>query len=866
MGSDSLWPWTLGASAVVLCLLTYSPASAETTHKFNIPAQDLRSALYQFSLQSGQQLAYAGPEVSGRRSRALKGSFSTADGLKRLLEGNHLAFAFRESGIITLTVERPTPPAPTPRPPTPVQKAAEAGPAIVIVMATRKPTKLKDVPAGGEALRIEQLGESGIATLADVPKAVPTLSIIQGDSPANSALAIGGIGTVAFSIAVQPSVSVQVDEVPVAFQARNFIDLPDIERIEVLRQPQNPLYGMTSSAGTIAIFTGYPKDKFTLSASTLTTSDDETQASVSVAGPLLKTLSYRLSTSVSDYPGPVDNLTLGKRVDGKRDASYRLKLKWLPEPATSILLTTWRDRNKSTCCAYTYAAVPTNAVLDPDGGPVSSPQSVFLNGIRPGESNATLRQDTPTFANILDAGASLKIDHTLKDGSRLISLTSTDSFLMNDQIDSDAGILPDYAVRQIAAGQVSQAAYNQLITLEPHFLDYPGQGNVQFGTFKSRADIEELRFVSPPSQRLRYLFGAFFSSANNSLDRARGPVFIPQRWNATSSTEEAATFAQVDWSAAPKTVFSAAVRTQIDRVGYSFDDLLAHGYYSGHETETATTFRLSGQRTVSNDTLIYAAIGNGVKVRAYDLSDGFDQARADKGPIAPERSMAYEMGFRKAFQGGKSSFNVTAFKIDYHDLQTQAIDYATSTFFLTNVDSIHTQGLEVSSNGYLTERWRGTVSASLLDAKIDRYDGADCYPGQTVANGCLGTPGRQDIRDKPLPNAPKVKLNATTDYTFNAGAHGYLKLAAAYRWQSRTGFAMDQDPNAFQKAFGIFDVSASFENPKKHYTLTAFVNNLLNAFYVTTRETGGRTLPYSVIQVPARDAARYAGLRLSVNY
>src|ERR1051325_3129258 len=80
--------------------------------------------------------------------------------------------------------------------------------------------------------------------------------------PANSNVSLRGVGTFAFGIGVESSVAVLVDEVPLAFQARAFSDLPDVERIEVLRGPQSTLYGKSASAGLINIITRGPTESF----------------------------------------------------------------------------------------------------------------------------------------------------------------------------------------------------------------------------------------------------------------------------------------------------------------------------------------------------------------------------------------------------------------------------------------------------------------------------------------------------------------------------------------------------------------------------------------------------------------------------
>ena len=70
-------------------------------------------------------------------------------------------------------------------------------------------------------------------------KIAPSLTVRPAEHPVNANVSLRGVGTFAFGIGVEPSVAVLVDEVPLAFQARAFTDLPDVERIEVryVRQP-----------------------------------------------------------------------------------------------------------------------------------------------------------------------------------------------------------------------------------------------------------------------------------------------------------------------------------------------------------------------------------------------------------------------------------------------------------------------------------------------------------------------------------------------------------------------------------------------------------------------------------------------------
>ena len=73
--------------------LTAAPAADATKMEFNIPAGRADVALKQFSAQSGTAVIFAEDAIEGTRTNALKGAFTPADALDRLLSGTNLKAA-----------------------------------------------------------------------------------------------------------------------------------------------------------------------------------------------------------------------------------------------------------------------------------------------------------------------------------------------------------------------------------------------------------------------------------------------------------------------------------------------------------------------------------------------------------------------------------------------------------------------------------------------------------------------------------------------------------------------------------------------------------------------------------------------------
>src|SRR6186713_549409 len=204
------------------------------------------------------------------------------------------------------------------------QQAGESGSLQleeVVVTAQKREQNVQDVPLAVAVVSAAQIERAGAREFADLQNVSPSLQIRGSDQPINASVALRGIGTFAFSIGVEPSVAVQVDDVPVAFQSRAFTDLSDVQRIEVLRGPQSTLYGKAASAGLINIVTFGPSESFEGNVRVLGTSDEEFVGGIGLSGPIGETLGYRISAQHTTYDGNVENSFNDKNVNGRESTT-----------------------------------------------------------------------------------------------------------------------------------------------------------------------------------------------------------------------------------------------------------------------------------------------------------------------------------------------------------------------------------------------------------------------------------------------------------------------------------------------------------------------------------------------------------------
>ncbi len=527
------------------------------------------------------------------------------------------------------------------------------------------------------------------------------------------------MGTFAFGIGVESSVAVLVDEVPLAFQARAFTDLPDVERIEVLRGPQSTLYGKSASAGLINVITRNPSSTFSFRANALATTDSEYGGNFSVSGPMGQDLGYVLSASYSNWGGNVRNLFSNTEVNGREAFNTRGKIRWEPQSNISFTLSA-NYLNGNTSVGRPFIRIGPGALLR---GTAGLTPAVVFPGVTISPQNQDVSNNYPARTRYWGYGGSLRGEIGLGDLT-LVSITSYDKFRLYDYLDHD--------------DTASTAAVGS---------------NIQVGQFHSRLFTQEVRLLSPSDKPFRYTLGAYYAKVNFERPFLRGPAFSLANWYATSQSRQIAGFAQIDWEFVPKLTATAGGRVQNERIGYTFKDNLAvapnPSFFSGNAEDTAGTYRLGLRYEPTTDLMLFASYSTGYKGQTYDLTTGFNNNRALAGPIKPERSRDKEIGARMQFLEHRLTFNLTYFDTDYTNLQAQTIETladGSTNFRLTNVGGLNTKGVELDSSARVGSDLNLSASATYLDAKYTSFPVGAMLPASDRGAGL------RRIADAPEPD------------------------------------------------------------------------------------------------------------------
>jgi outer membrane receptor protein involved in Fe transport len=231
----------------------------------------------------------------------------------------------------------------------------------IVVTATRRETRLQDVPIAVTPVTAQMIENSGIRDLQDLTSVAPGLVFTNAASETAATARLRGIGTEGSNPGLESAVGVFIDGV---YRARNGValgDIGEISQVEVLRGPQGTLFGRNTSAGLITVRTAGPDlSEFGGSATATFGNYGEQSFSGTVTGPLVADqLGFRLFAASSQRDGFIDLIgpTGARTESNNRDVwTVRGQLLWEPNPDVSLrIIADHAERDEVCCSAKIYS-------------------------------------------------------------------------------------------------------------------------------------------------------------------------------------------------------------------------------------------------------------------------------------------------------------------------------------------------------------------------------------------------------------------------------------------------------------------------------------------------------------------------------
>ena len=124
--------------------------------------------------------------------------------------------------------------------------------------------------------------------------------------------------------------------------------------------------------------------------------------------------------------------------------------------------------------------------------------------------------------------------------------------------------------------------------------------------------------------------------------------------------------------------------------------------------------------------LVYLRAAKGFKAGGFNLTAPAGQEEFDA-----ETAWSYELGFRQSFGEGRYSYGVTAFYVDWEDMQLAQFDAAVGGF-VDNAGEAESQGLELEGQAELVYGFDAFATVALLDTEIQEF--TDSFGSDTSGN------------------------------------------------------------------------------------------------------------------------------------
>ena len=258
----------------------------------------------------------------------------------------------------------------------------------IIVTAQLRAQNPIEVPFALTAYDGEFLRDLGVQEFEELSAFVPGF-LVQNQSPNNPGFVMRGITSDSGAATAEPRVSVYQDGVSISKSRGSYVELFDIERMEIAKGPQSTLYGRGALIGAVNVVQRRAEPSLFEAEARVGAGDlGYRLAEGMINMPLGETSAIRFATRLKSRDGYVENLLGGQDYNSIDTEAFRLSGAFEPTPGLSIdVIANYQTDRASgtpfTSMAYAPADPATGAPLgpiDPWAGAALTPGADFDGG------------------------------------------------------------------------------------------------------------------------------------------------------------------------------------------------------------------------------------------------------------------------------------------------------------------------------------------------------------------------------------------------------------------------------------------------------------------------------------------------------
>jgi len=681
----------------------------------------------------------------------------------------------------------------------------------IIVTAQKRSERLGDVPMSIAALTGERLQEQQVLQVSDLSRVVPGFTYQPSDygTPVYS---IRGIGFRDVAVAVAPTVSVYVDQVPVPYSAETLGAAFDVQRVEVLKGPQGTTFGQNSTGGAINFIAEKPTRTFDAGADVTYGRFQEVDVLGFVSGPLSETFSGRIALRTEQRGDWQISETRPYDTLGERDFSTgRALLDWQPSEVlkAELNINGWIDKSDIQAAQFVRYSPSV-----PKGYPDQAAALSMYQAVPNNPRIADWKPNTSFKRNDNFYQSSLNLQWEISKTMNLTSITAWSEFKQDAPTDPDGTSLGNF-----------------LMTIKAHI----------------QSLSQELRLAGTKSNAIHWMLGLNYEGDQSrddqyGFDYGSNSGIGPLRWhNSDNSNQQTidtkAAFGNIDYALTEAFAFQTSIRYTTANNDFhgclsdpgdgglatAFSLLTVNAIQPGacvtldpatglsvpivqktlHENNLS--WRAGMNWKPDSDQLYYANATKGFKAGSFPTVPGLIPSQFD--PIHQESVLAYEVGFKNNLAHHSLEFSGAVFYDDYRN--KQLIGYVTTAFGnlpgLVGIPKSTVTGAELNLTWKPLSGLELTAGANYLDTRVT----TDFTSNDPFNNSV-------DLKGESFPNAPKWQFLTDVQYSFAISDRlsGFVGGDDAYR--TATTAAFGNSPIFRLPAYGVLDLRAGLKGGNWH--------------------------------------------------
>jgi len=667
----------------------------------------------------------------------------------------------------------------------------------VTVTAQRRVENIKEVPVSVSLIKDEKLDvlNSGGQDIRVLAGKVPSLNIESSNGRTFPRFYIRGYGNTDFTIFASQPVSLIYDDVVLENPILKGFPMFDLDGIEVLRGPQGTLFGRNTPAGVVKFASARPKlNKMEGYVNGSWASYNTVNVEGAVNVPLSSEWALRASTLRQHRDNWVDNVYTHQNdaLEGYNEHAERVQLLYQPS-ATFNALFGLHQRHTTGSARLFRANIIKKGTDD------------FVDGF----DKSILDTNSPNYQHLDSNGGNARLTWDLGD-YKLYSITGYEAvgdYFSRGDIDGGhvggPGVVPFQV--ETGGGLTDLQQWSQELRLESKA---EGPLNWQAGLYYFNEDAQGFQdnFNSTTGGRTSHLA----SRQKNTAWAAFGSLTynVSDEWNVRGGlryTNDKKDFDTV----------SAVNVVQVAPTGAS-------------ESASKVNWDLSTTYRLNKDVNLFGRIATGFRAPSIAAAS----ASVPVTVADSETIVSYEAGVKADLFNRRARASVSLYDFEVKNQQLTVVGGNSNVTRLINAAKSLGRGVEFDFEGYVLPALRVSVGGSYNFTEIKDPSLSVNKCGQCTITDPINSAGRVVIDGNPLPQAPKVSLNATAKYTWPV-ADGEMFVFTDWSYRSKINFFLYESKEFTGKPLTEGGIRIGYNWAEGNREVAFYGRNITNQIRIT---------------------------------